>query len=358
MTNYEFCAWWVERQRPGADAQVLDYGCGAGQIVTLLRARGIDARGCDVFYEGGDYSAQVQVELLGAAIRRMGEDGTIPFPDASFDLIVNNQVMEHVLDLDRVLSEIARVLKPGGRVLSLFPDRGVWREGHCGIPFLHWFPKRSRPPGSQYAAVLRAAGLGNHKQGKSILHMGEDFCIWLDRWTLSPEPRDRPVLRALDQQASRSRRRWLAHLRSGSGAGRPRSAGRPRPCSVRRQQFTERVFEAFVGGVKPKFLLTGAQGFVGSHLAVCSARAADSTSPPWCDDPARRSREAGRVLVLGDHPPTGPPRSGHRLHRQLCRARHQGRKAGLEMARYESANAGVVESLARAAGPVCASSSS
>ena len=182
MTNYEFCAWWVQRQRSGADAHVLDYGCGAGQIVTLLRARGIDARGCDVFYEGGDYSAQVQGGLLGAAIRRMGEDGAIPFPDASFDLIVNNQVLEHVLDLDRVLSEFARVLKPGGRVLSLFPDRGVWREGHCGIPFLHWFPKRSRPR-VWYAAVLRAAGLGNHKQGKSILRWSEDFCDWLDRWT-------------------------------------------------------------------------------------------------------------------------------------------------------------------------------
>ena len=44
MTNYEFCAWWVQRQRSGADAHVLDYGCGAGQIVTLLRARGIAAR--------------------------------------------------------------------------------------------------------------------------------------------------------------------------------------------------------------------------------------------------------------------------------------------------------------------------
>ena len=36
-----------------------------------------------------------------------------------------------------VLAKISRVLKPGGMVLSLFPDKGVWREGHCGIPFLH-----------------------------------------------------------------------------------------------------------------------------------------------------------------------------------------------------------------------------
>jgi len=44
----------------------------------------------------------------------------------------HQQVLEHATDLDVVVHEIARVLKPGGSCLSLFPDKGVWREGHCG----------------------------------------------------------------------------------------------------------------------------------------------------------------------------------------------------------------------------------
>src|ERR1019366_9228148 len=66
------------------------------------------------------------------------------FADCYFDLVVNNQVLEHVDDLDGVLREIHRVVKPGGQVLSIFPSRDVFREGHIGIPFAHWFPG---PPG-------------------------------------------------------------------------------------------------------------------------------------------------------------------------------------------------------------------
>jgi ubiquinone/menaquinone biosynthesis C-methylase UbiE len=114
-------------------------------------------------------------------IRRM-EGDSIPFPDASIDLITCNQVMEHVPDLDVVLKEIQRVLKPGGQMLSLFPDRSVVREGHCGIPFLHWFPKRSRAR-VYYTAALRGLGLGYHKGGKSVMQWSRDICVWLDNWT-------------------------------------------------------------------------------------------------------------------------------------------------------------------------------
>jgi len=93
--------------------------------------------------------------------------------------VIDNQVMEHVRDLDGVLGEIQRVLKPGGMVLNLFPDRSVWREGHCGIPFLHRFGKKSRLR-VRYAAACRGLGLGYHKGEKSVMGWSEDFCRWLD----------------------------------------------------------------------------------------------------------------------------------------------------------------------------------
>jgi SAM-dependent methyltransferase len=181
MSNYEYCAEWIREAAAGTPVAVLDYGCGAGQIIRELGKRNIEAFGCDVFYEGGDYSSAVPKEWAGTRVRRI-EDGKIPFPSEHFDFIVNNQVMEHVEDYDAVLAEMQRVLKPGGAVLSLFPDRSVWREGHCGIPFLHRFPKGSRAR-VYYAALLRAAGLGHNTHNKSIMKWSRDFCEWLDRWT-------------------------------------------------------------------------------------------------------------------------------------------------------------------------------
>jgi len=93
-----------------------------------------------------------------------------------------NQVMEHVEKLEPVLAEMARVLRPGGKVISIFPDNTVWREGHCGIPFLHWFPRESKFR-VVYAATLRSAGLGYHKKGKSVWSWSSDVCRWLDSWT-------------------------------------------------------------------------------------------------------------------------------------------------------------------------------
>jgi SAM-dependent methyltransferase len=181
MNNYEFCATYIKNIAKGKTITVLDYGCGAGHIIIKLRELGVDAKGCDVFYEGGNYSAQVPSELFGTIIKPM-ENGIIPFSDESFDFVVNNQVLEHVENIDFVLGEISRVLKPNGQVLSLFPDKSVWREGHCGIPFLHWFPKGSQAR-VYYAALLRAIGLGHHKGKKSIWLWSQDFCTWLDQWT-------------------------------------------------------------------------------------------------------------------------------------------------------------------------------
>ena len=183
MNNYEFCTQWILANRTATDVRVLDYGCGAGEIVKLLKRNGVDAYGCDVFYEGGDYSRTVDPALFGTVVKKMdATTGLIPFGNASFDFVINNQVMEHVENMDAVLREICRVLKPGGAVLSLFPDKGVLREGHCGIPLLHWFPKASGPR-VYYAAMLRAFGFGYFKQGKSIWNWSRDICEWLDKWT-------------------------------------------------------------------------------------------------------------------------------------------------------------------------------
>jgi SAM-dependent methyltransferase len=166
---------------PGA--RILDFGCGAGRLVQAGLDAGLDMRGADIFYAGSNTRAEAaQSGLLGVSVREI-QDGRIPFDDAVFDLVVNNQVMEHVENLDSVLAEIHRVLKPGGTVLSLFPSRDVFREGHIGIPFSHWMKKGSRLR-LLYTWTLRSLGLGTWKdQAPTCRQWAIDKLAWIDAHT-------------------------------------------------------------------------------------------------------------------------------------------------------------------------------
>lgn len=185
MENYDYVVSWVRRNRAGDGAvRVLDYGCGQGSVVKLLREAGFEACGCDAFVHmtqaPRDYV--VDPQWFGTVIMDMPA-GKIPFPDASFDVVVSNQVIEHVEDLELTLAEMHRVLRPGGVMLSVFPHKSVWREGHCGIAFLHWFPKRSRAR-FYYAAGLRALGFGYHKRKLgSVGDWARNRCQYLDEQT-------------------------------------------------------------------------------------------------------------------------------------------------------------------------------
>ncbi|MGE5571017.1 MAG: class I SAM-dependent methyltransferase [Rhodospirillales bacterium] len=167
--------------RPGA--KILEFGCGAGAVVIAGRAAGLDLMGADVFYSGSNARAEAESSgLLGSAILEI-QNGKLPFADSYFDLITNNQVMEHVEDLDAVLCELNRVLKPGGTMLSIFPARDVFREGHIGIPFAHWFKKDSRAR-FLYTWALRSLGAGTWKeQAPTRRQWAADKLKWIDTYT-------------------------------------------------------------------------------------------------------------------------------------------------------------------------------
>jgi len=157
-------------------ARILDFGCGEGALVDAGIAAGLPICGADVFYTGA------KARPRGGVIHEIHE-GRLPFPDASFGLVVNNQVMEHVENLDAVLSEIHRVLEPGGLLLSIFPSRDVFREGHIGIPFSHWFKKDSRIR-FYYTWTLRGLGLGTWKQQAPTARQWALHKLrWIDTYT-------------------------------------------------------------------------------------------------------------------------------------------------------------------------------
>jgi ubiquinone/menaquinone biosynthesis C-methylase UbiE len=65
----------------------------------------------------------------------------LPYPDATFDLIVCLDVLEHVAQIEEVLMEIYRVLKPGGIVLTSIPNRRAFRDPHYHLPLINWLPR-------------------------------------------------------------------------------------------------------------------------------------------------------------------------------------------------------------------------
>jgi SAM-dependent methyltransferase len=176
MDNYEYCVTWAADR-----GRVLDFGCGMGRTVQTLRDRGTDAWGCD----------PVIREHTPTSVRPflMRMEGGIPAPDKSFDVVTSNYVFEHVTDMESTLSEIARVLKPGGELLALYPDRYTLIEGHCHVPFAHWFGKGSRVR-PYYVAAVRALGIGGARRGRSFMQYGRDVGAYIDRATCYRSPRE------------------------------------------------------------------------------------------------------------------------------------------------------------------------
>ncbi len=118
---------------PTDSNKVVDLGCGSGELVYWLRSLDIDAHGCDFQFKDGPYVEQLFTESYLSQIS--GTPYTLPYADESVDVVISDQVIEHVIDLRETNKEIARVLKNGGICLHIFPSRYTPLEPHIGVPF-------------------------------------------------------------------------------------------------------------------------------------------------------------------------------------------------------------------------------
>jgi 2-polyprenyl-6-hydroxyphenyl methylase/3-demethylubiquinone-9 3-methyltransferase len=105
---------------PGAGAaglRVLDIGCGGGFLAEEFAALGCQVTGVDPS-PTSVAAARAHAARRGLRIDyRVGAGEELPVPDAAFDVACCCDVLEHVSDVDRVISETARALKPGGLYL-------------------------------------------------------------------------------------------------------------------------------------------------------------------------------------------------------------------------------------------------
>jgi len=109
-----------------SDVSVLDVGCGTGRLTALLEASGATVVGLDV-----------DPAMLAVAATRtggrliLGDAHRIPVADATFDLVVAVTLCEFTGDLGTVFAELARVTRPGGRiVIGALNPRSPWGLRH------------------------------------------------------------------------------------------------------------------------------------------------------------------------------------------------------------------------------------
>jgi 2-polyprenyl-6-hydroxyphenyl methylase/3-demethylubiquinone-9 3-methyltransferase len=106
----------LARVRPGT--HVLDVGCGEGRFAAELARAGASVVGIDVAQEPLRRARMSYPEL---DLRLVAAEGPWPLPDAAFDLVWAGEVIEHVADTASWLSEVRRVLRPGGTLLLTTP---------------------------------------------------------------------------------------------------------------------------------------------------------------------------------------------------------------------------------------------
>jgi 2-polyprenyl-3-methyl-5-hydroxy-6-metoxy-1,4-benzoquinol methylase len=152
-----------------AGRRVLDAGCGDGALACAAAARGADVTGIDpdpamlVAARSRAAAAGVQGNFLAGRVERL------PFADASFDVVAAVAVLCFVPDAARAVREMARVLRPGGRlVLGELGRLGPWAairrvRGWLGSPT--WKAARFRTA-AELGALAGQAGLSvTHVRG-------------------------------------------------------------------------------------------------------------------------------------------------------------------------------------------------
>jgi SAM-dependent methyltransferase len=128
-----------------AGARVLDIGCGDGGVPIAFALEGAVAAGL----EPGRRSvvrAAVRAEDHGVSVAFVrGVAEALPFPDADRDVVVLDNVLEHVGDRERTLSEIGRVLRPEGILYMVTPKPfaplSLLSDPHYGAPGLTLLPR-------------------------------------------------------------------------------------------------------------------------------------------------------------------------------------------------------------------------
>lgn len=115
-----------------ANVRVLDVGCGFGEAIGYHKGRG-----CDVYGVEADENIRRVAEKFGYKIH-VGLFDDKAYESDFFDVVTMDQVIEHMIDPISSLQGVARVLKPGGKVILSTPNARGWGAGFFGSRWINW----------------------------------------------------------------------------------------------------------------------------------------------------------------------------------------------------------------------------
>jgi len=154
----------------------LDVGCGPGIVTAALAAEGVAAIGVDLT------EAMLREARRGAGLYVRGDVSGLPFGSGVFDLVVCRNTFHHLSDPARVLGEMARVARPGGRLVvedMRAPDDAAQRAYHETIERLR-DPAHARTlTGGELRSMVERAGLTTIREEPVTFVI--DFEEWIDR---------------------------------------------------------------------------------------------------------------------------------------------------------------------------------
>lgn len=134
--NYRFLLAYVMRRRfalirrllpKQRVARILEIGFGSGIFMPALVSRCDELYGIDVHSHVEDVRRRLSAEGVLASLSRQ-DAARMTFPDAFFDVVVCVSALEFIEDIDAAAHEIARVLKPGGRLVGVMPSKSPFLD--------------------------------------------------------------------------------------------------------------------------------------------------------------------------------------------------------------------------------------
>ena len=173
---------WRRRAVQGLQGKVLDVACGTGDMSVLLAKQGCTVTGIDISDEMLNIaqrksSAGVATSASGTPAYQVADAEHLPFDDATFDIITCAFGIRNFVHFEQGLSEMARVLEPGGRMVILelsTPDNPIIR------PFYNFYARHvipwmgARIAGNREAYTYLPASIEHFPKGKVMLRILEN----------------------------------------------------------------------------------------------------------------------------------------------------------------------------------------
>lgn len=195
-----------DRLRVGARTRFIDVGAGAGRHsyealrrgaeVTAFDLDEVELKGVDEMFEA--MRVEGQVPRTGRGAVQAGTILDMPYADASFDVVLASEILEHVPEDEQAISELVRILAPGGTLAVTVPR--FWPEKVCWMLSDEYHANEGG-----HIRIYKASELDAKLRGEGLVHThthhahGLHAPYWWIKCAVGVERDQHPAVRAYHQ---------------------------------------------------------------------------------------------------------------------------------------------------------------